>query len=122
MEERHPDDDRHTTPVSLTPVSVTNYEELRPRLYAITRSETEGKSVTKHVVAIVIKNWHFRVEEAKVLSVCLERHERLESIQFIRSRFSRAALDLLTLPNSGMYTTLHILHMIRVLNSKLDNV
>ena len=77
------------------------YEEQKPKLVAICRSETEGKNTTKHIVELIIKNWQFRTEEAKILSICMEKHEKIESIQFTRTKLTKEALESLHLPNSG---------------------
>ena len=50
---------------------------------------------------MIIKNWHFRADEAKILSVCMEKHEKIESIQFTRTKLTKEALESLHLPNSG---------------------
>ena len=70
-------------------------------MVAICRSETEGKNTTKHIVELIIKNWQFRTEEAKILSICMEKHEKIESIQFTRTKLTKEALESLHLPNSG---------------------
>ena len=79
------------------------YEEQKPKLVAICRSETEGKNTTKHIVELIIKNWQFRTEEAKILSICMEKHEKIESIQFTRTKLTKEALESLHLPNSGIF-------------------
>lgn len=53
---------------------------------------------------MIIKNWHFRADEAKILSVCMEKHEKIESIQFTRTKLTKEALESLHLPNSGNQT------------------
>lgn len=77
------------------------YEEQKPKLVAICRSETEGKNTTKYIVELIIKNWQFRADEAKILSICMEKHEKIESIQFTRTKLTKEALESLHLPNSG---------------------
>ena len=80
------------------------YEEQKPKLVGICRSETEGKNTTKYIVELIIKNWQFRTHEAKILSICMEKHDRIESIQFTRTKLTKEALESLHLPNSGTFT------------------
>jgi len=83
------------------------YEEQKPKLVAICRSETEGKNTTKYIVELIIKNWHFRADEAKILSICMEKHEKIEAIQFIRTKLTKEAFESLHLPNSVKFISIH---------------
>ena len=57
---------------------------------------------------MIIKNWHFRADEAKILSICMEKHEKIEAIQFIRTKLTKEALESLHLPNSGFKTIFRV--------------
>jgi len=111
VDEKQADEDASTVDVNTSSAcegSVASaFEEKRPRLYAIQRSETEGKNVIKHVVGIQIKNWHFRPADAKVLSHCLEKHEKLESVQLIKTKLTSNALNELALPSSVKFLSIH---------------
>ena len=86
---------------------VNPFEEKKPRIFAITRAENEGKTVTKNVVGLQVKNWHFRAEDAKILSHCLDKHEKLESVQFVRTKLTKSALAQLSLPQSVKFLSIH---------------
>ena len=105
LDEKQPDEDAST--VDVAPVVEKVVEEKRPRLYAIQRAETEGKNVIKHVVSVQIKNWHFRPADAKVLSHCLEKHEKLESVQLIKTKLTGETLNELNLPSSVKFLSIH---------------
>ena len=71
------------------------------------RAETEGKNVTQHIMSLQIKNWHFRPADAKVLSACIEKHDRIESIQFVKTKINADAINELVLPSSVKFIWIH---------------
>ena len=75
------------------------FDEKRPKLVAICRNETEGRNQVKTIVGIQVKNWQFLPSDAKILELCLEKHDKVESIQFIRAKISKHVIR--HIPASG---------------------
>ena len=89
------------------------FQEKRPKLIALCKQEGEGKASIKSVISIIIKNWKFRAQDAKILSQCIEKYDKLQSVEFIRVKLDQEAIDALILPNSGKLATYyHIILLI----------
>jgi len=81
------------------------FDEKRPKLVAICRNETEGRNQVKTIVGIQVKNWQFLPSDAKILELCLEKHDKVESIQFIRAKISKHVIR--HIPASVKFLSIH---------------
>ncbi|CAG5098568.1 Oidioi.mRNA.OKI2018_I69.XSR.g15783.t2.cds [Oikopleura dioica] len=71
-----------------------------PRVNVLFKEEPEGKTTVQNITSVHFRNFHIRDIEAKVISQCLTKLDKLESVYFFRSRLCGDIFNLIALPSS----------------------
>jgi len=71
-----------------------------PRVNVLYKEESEGKTTVQNIVQIHFRNFQIREIEAKAISQCLAKLDKLESVYFFRTRLSGDVFNLVTFPAS----------------------
>jgi hypothetical protein len=78
---------------------IENVQHL-PRVNVLYKEESEGKTTVQNIVQIHFRNFQIREIEAKAISQCLAKLDKLESVYFFRTRLTGDVFNLVALPAS----------------------